>query len=459
MPIRVIIMGLLLGITPCVQAQVPEDMILIRYGEELYYIDRYEVTVSQFQAFDPDYEPAYEYFTDSNMPATAITFDKARAYCVEKHKRLPTSEEWQLACRGQTAAEYSYGSSFDRSKARSGRRIWTDGPKAVGSFDPNEFGLYDMSGNVWEWVDNGETGEENRSVLGGSWVDGPRRTKCVASRNAAPSVAAVNYGFRCARSVTEADRSRMARERAEEDAKAQAAAEREADRVKARLEAEALARRAEVDSKAQRLLEIQQAEQRAKKARQEAQAAAFNRLVEGMVPIGEGLQQARFYIDPLEVSVADFRSFDPSYSPDEFSSLPEMPATGLDFGRAVAYCESVGKRLPTREEWGAACFAGSGRLYAYGPTYDQDKARTGRSWYDGATAGGTGTPNGKGMFDTVGNVWEWVDTYYGGAQALRSVMGGSWVDGADRAKCTGESWARPTDRRANVGFRCVVSGE
>ena len=449
--------GLVLPLA-CALAQPPEDMALIGHGESRYYIDRNEVSVSQFQAFSPDYKPAYEYFMDATMPATAVTFTKALAYCRAKGKRLPSAEEWQIACRGSRGDEYSYGGDFDPTKARSGRRIWTDGPKAVGTYEPNGFGLYDMSGNVWEWVDDGEADGEQRSVVGGSWVDGPRQTRCASKRRAAPDVAAVNYGFRCARSVNDADRAWMARQEAEENRKQREAASREAARVRARLEAAAAARRAEADARAEKLVQAREAERRAREQEQNRLEEAFARTVKGMVSVSGGTTE-EFYIDPQEVTVSQYRAHDSAYRPDEFSSGANMPATGLTFQEASVYCRSVGKRLPTREEWVAACFGGGGSLYSYGGSYDAAKARTGLQWSDGAAPVGGSAANNYGAQDMVGNVWEWVDGHYDTARTLRSAMGGSWLDGQDRAKCTGESWASPGARPANVGFRCVVRAD
>jgi formylglycine-generating enzyme required for sulfatase activity len=455
------LLGLLGGLMvplACVLAQPSEDMVLIGHGESQHFIDRYEVSVSLFQAFDPEYKPAYEYFMDATMPATAVTFTKALAYCRAKGKRLPTPEEWQIACRGSRVTEYSYGGSYDPTKARSGRRIWTDGPKAVGTYEPNGHGLYDMSGNVWEWVDSGEAEGEHRSVMGGSWVDGPGQTRCASKRRAAPDVAAVNYGFRCARSINEGDRAWMARQEAEKDRKQRESAAREAARVRARLEAKAAARRAEADARAEKLVQARESERRSREQKRKKLEEAFARTVEGMVIVSGGTT-AEFHIDPQEITVSQYRAHDPAYRPDEFSSGGSMPATGLTFKEASVYCQSVGKRLPTREEWVAACFGGGGNLYSYGRSYDAAKARTGLPGSAGAAPVGGSAANDYGAHDMVGNVWEWVDGYYDGAQALRPTMGGSWLDGQDRAKCTGESWASPGARPSNVGFRCVVGAE
>ncbi len=436
----------------------PEDMALVQQGETQFYLDAREVTVEEMKAFDPDYQPAYEYFKDAKMPATAIPFDVALAYCVAKGKRLPTSGEWQRACRGAEGKVYSYGNNYDPSKSRVGRRVWTDGPKAVGSYEKNVYGLYDMTGNIWEWADSGEAEGEKRAVHGGSWTDGPGATTCMSKRTADPSLRSVNYGFRCARSLTGEDRARMAAIEAEKTRKADAVARREAARIRAEREAVEAAKRAKVEAEAQKVLEAEEAEKRARKAEAAQKAEAFARKVEGMVSVKSSIFQM-LYVDPHEVTVEAFQKFEPSYRPDEFSADARMPATRVTYAQAAAYCASLGKRLPTAEEWVATCLGEKGYLYGYAQTYDASMARTGKSWTAGAVPVGTGAPNLYGITGMTGNAWEWVDGWYGQGQKLRILHGGSWVDGSDRAKCTGSTWSHPEASHANAGFRCVVSEE
>ncbi|MCZ6635072.1 MAG: SUMF1/EgtB/PvdO family nonheme iron enzyme [bacterium] len=429
-----------------------KDLVLIRAGETRawFYMDAAEVTVAAFRAFDPDFAP--EYFKDSNMPATGISFIQAQAYCRAANKRLPTSKEWQLACQGPGRLQYPYGNLYDPTKARVGRKAWTDGPKAVRSYTPNEFGLYDLTGNVWEWVDNGEATGEKRYIHGGAWTDGPRRTRCGVRLKKSPEIAAINYGFRCARSLTEADRVRLAEREAEAMRKAQAAGSAERARRAARVAAE----EAEIAARARQALEAEAAAKRAKAAEAARKAEAFSRKTAGMVPVG--LREA-FYVDRHEVTVADFQAFDPSYRPGEFARGRRMPATDISFEQAVAYCRSLGKRLPTPEEWKTACRGEKSGEYSYGSRYDASQGRTGRAWYAGADTVGTGTSNDLGVSNMVGNVWEWVDGWYDSAKTLRLLHGGSWADGKETARCAGETWAKPGTRRIDAGFRCVVDRE
>ena len=435
-------------------AEPTDGMALIRAGEReaWFYVDSKEVTVSEFRAFAKDYAPST--FKDSNMPATEISFPQALAYCKAQGKRLPSSTEWQLACRGVEGFPYGYGSSWDPGKARMGRRVWTDGPLSVGSFEPNAFGIYDMVGNVWEWADNGDADGDSRYIHGGSWVDGPRRTKCSVRLSVKPDQGAINYGFRCARSVTQADLDRMDAQEAAELEKVEAATRKVEE---ARLAAEA-DKRKKVEAKARTAQEADEAARRAREAEAAKKAEAFARKVTDMAPVAL-TAYTTIYVDRHEVTVAAFRAFDPAYRPDELSLEDRMPATGVTYEQAAAYCRSHGKRLPTVKEWAAACLGGKGHDFSYGSQYDPNRGRTGRPWFSGADTVGIGEPNGYGIVNMVGNVWEWVDGWYDNGKTLRSVYGGGWWNGPQKARCTGESWAPFGRGHADIGFRCVVDEE
>ena len=435
-----------------------DEMALVQAGQERFYMSRHEVTVEQMKAFDPDYHPAYTYFDDAKMPATAITFTQAKAFCEAQGKRLPTSEEWVAACGGLEGSAYAYGNNYDPNHARVGRRNWTDGPKAVMTYEKSKAGLYDMSGNVWEWVDDGDAEDEMQKVYGGSWTDSPRLTRCGSARRAKVDLKSLNYGFRCARSLTDADRARLAAAKAEARRRIQARVRTETARRKAALKAAEAARIAKVEAKARTAREAELAEEQARVAEAARIAATFAKKVEGMLKIETSAFQT-FYIDPHEVSVEAFRAFDPTYRPDEFSDATRMPATGISHEQAQAFCGSRGKRLPTSEEWVAACVGEAGNIYSYGLRYDPSRGRTGLGWDAGAVEVAKGAPNVYGVRDMVGNVWEWVDGWYGNNRELRAIYGGSWLDDEKRAKGTGAGWARPDEKRSDVGFRCAVGVE
>ncbi len=97
--------------------------------------------------------PPYEYGQDDH-PVLGVSLYEAEAYCkwrtqqTGKIHRLPTEAEWEKAARGYEGYFFSYGNEYDAARAN------TEGgnTRKVGSYPPNGYGLYDMTGNVWEWI-------------------------------------------------------------------------------------------------------------------------------------------------------------------------------------------------------------------------------------------------------------------------------------------------------------------
>ena len=115
-----------------------------------FYIDAYEVTNAEFQAFKlaHSFAPGRE-----NFPATGIPLAEARAYAASIGKRLPTLAEWEKAARGTDGRDYTWGNEFrdDVANIGAGKDL-----AEIGQF-PNSaspYGAHDMIGNAWEWVDD-----------------------------------------------------------------------------------------------------------------------------------------------------------------------------------------------------------------------------------------------------------------------------------------------------------------
>ncbi len=184
-----------------------------------YYIAVYEVTQAQFERV-MGWNPAH--FRGDIRPVENVSWQDAHAFCRELSRlegvtyRLPTEAEWEFAARGGSASwGYPYSGAINYDDV-----AWHEGnsggfPHYVGSKQPNELGLYDMSGNVWEWclswyggypssvkVDPiGPYRGEYRVLRGGSWVSDATDTKSTGRFFAKPSAKLNCYGFRVVREL------------------------------------------------------------------------------------------------------------------------------------------------------------------------------------------------------------------------------------------------------------------
>jgi formylglycine-generating enzyme required for sulfatase activity len=158
-------------------------------------------------------------------PVTLVTFADALAYCawlstrLPEAVRLPTEAEWERAARGNLEGQrYPWGDDIDASRAN----FLPDpalkryrGTRPVGSFAPNAFALYDMVGNVWEWVADwyapdayraserrnpqGPSEGTLRVVRGGSWVTHDvDQLRCSHRHKVPADTYAYSIGFRVA---------------------------------------------------------------------------------------------------------------------------------------------------------------------------------------------------------------------------------------------------------------------
>jgi len=139
----------------------------------------------------------------------------------------------------------------------------------------------------------------------------------------------------------------------------------------------------------------------------------------------------------------------------------DHPANCIDWDDAVAYCSSVGKRLPSEREWEYAASGGSEqRLYSWG-SEPPDGTRACYA-HEGTCKVGSFAPGAFGLYDMTGNVWEWTSTWYGPypdenvAGRMRITRGGSWSRRfAKWMRNSLRGRFEPTDHIASVGFRCA----
>ncbi len=166
-----------------------------------FYVDRFEITVTQFKKFDPKYDETRFINACPQCPAVGVTWDQARNYCFWAGKLLPTEIQWEAAAQGPVRKIWPWGNRFDSKKANlMGDADGFPGVAPVGSFSSgvSSSGAQDMTGNVWEWVSRGAKNSSSQQLVkGGGWRT-QQGFSIIAARNwINPKMRNPTFGFRC----------------------------------------------------------------------------------------------------------------------------------------------------------------------------------------------------------------------------------------------------------------------
>jgi formylglycine-generating enzyme required for sulfatase activity len=157
-----------------------------------------------------------------------------------------------------------------------------------------------------------------------------------------------------------------------------------------------------------------------------------------------------FWIGQTEVTQTAYKTVT-NVNPST-NKLPGMPVDQISWFAARSFCASSGKRLPTEAEWEYAARGGSAAP-TYGPI-----ALAGWSL---ANALGNPHPvaqkqaNKYGLYDTLGNLWEWTEDSYGPMPEFKMVRGGSFLDETRDLRVSNRLWLAPETTHRDIGFRCV----
>jgi len=184
-----------------------------------FYMGKYEVTQKQWRDVMGS-SPSN--FKGDNLPVEQVSWNDAQEFIKKLNEkegvnkyRLPTEAEWEYSARAGTTTRYSFGDE----EAKLGDYAWYDansGSKThdVGQKKPNLWGLYDMHGNVWEWVQDmyhnsysgahidgsaWEGSGSRRVVRGGDWGDNARSCRSAYRSHGDPDARDYSHGFRLLR--------------------------------------------------------------------------------------------------------------------------------------------------------------------------------------------------------------------------------------------------------------------
>jgi formylglycine-generating enzyme required for sulfatase activity len=194
-----------------------------------------------------------------------------------------------------------------------------------------------------------------------------------------------------------------------------------------------------------------------------------------------------FYMDVYEVTNARYQACviaGACTAPHETSSYTRSsyygddlydnyPVIYIDWNQAKTYCEWRGARLPSEAEWEKAARGTTKNIYPWGDTFNSAWANTFELGAGQPVAVAThSAASPYGAFDMIGNVWEWVQDWYGGgyyAQSPRSnptgpatgiekvIRGGSFKNESDKATTSVRGKAGVDNRGDDIGFRCAKS--
>ena len=474
-----------------------------------FYMGKYEVTQEQWEAVMGDNPSEIK---GVKLPVTNVSWEDCQEFIKKLNARtnggykLPTEAEWEYACRAGTTTKYSFGDSLTNSDANISNMLENNKSiKAVGSYKPNAFGLYDVHGNVREWCEDwrgeypfavidptrpattsqlrplpplpprlfavtdpkGPRAGTDRVLRGGSFVSFVYEARSAyRGDDFSPSTRSGYVGFRLART---------------------------ADTVPTRwIWSDPTA----VIPATGNLLVAPFTEAKAKEVQKEV-AKSLKKEVEEEVDLGKGIKldlvlvpagkfkmgspaseknrdedekqhevtlTKPFYMGKYEVTQEQWESV-MSNNPSTRTKGAKLPVTDVSWNDCQEFIKKLnaktdgGYRLPTESEWEYACRAGTTTAYSFG-----DKITPKDANYDDSIGKpvivGSYRPNAFGLYDMHGNVWEWCEDWYGDYPA------GAVTDPKGPAKgmlvglarvLRGGSFLIVGDSRARSSVRTIIS--
>jgi len=458
------------------------------------WVGKYEVTNGQYRRCDPNHDSRQYKGHDLNgdcQPVVQISYDEAVAFGEwltrraeaasgpSRHGwqyRLPSAAEWSALAECGDRRKYPWGSEWppkygnysDQSSAWP-QKIdgYDDGfpvTCVVGESGRNDWGLYGVGGNVWEWTPEFKQKDRCRYLRGGSWADCSFTAgflRCQARYLfGRPSTPFNCGGLRVLLSPKQGPPTRSDREGE-------------------------TASKTYINPTDGSIMVL---------VSQDTFRMGSDTGPDGEKPAHE-VDVSAFYIAKHEVTNRQFKAFvdanpqwrkdriDPRYHDGDYlkdwgrNSYPrgkaDHPIVYVSWFAAKAYCEWAEGRLPTEAEWECACRAGSTAKYCFG---DRDTQLGDYAWYGENSGGsthpvGAGKPNPWGFQDMHGNVYEWCSSMYqpypykagdgregvSDSASSRVLRGGSWHSNEHCCRSASRTYSKPINSCRYNGFRLCVS--
>jgi len=453
-----------------------------------YWLGKFEVTQAQYEAVMGK-NPSHNYGIGNDYPVYYVSWNDAMEFCAKLTERektagrlpegyeytLPTEAQWEYACRAGTTTALNNGKNLsDREECpEMGEVGWyyynneIDGKQTthpVGQKQPNDWGLYDMHGNVWEWCsdwyDGGYTDSavtdptgpdtgSDRVMRGGSWVYVAYFCRSACRNSGEPNVAKSSIGFRVALAPVPS-----------KDMTIPLAEDVDLDMIW--IEPGTFIMGSPSD-----------------------ELGRYDDEVQHEVTLTQG-----YWLGKYEVTQAQYEAV-MGTNPSGFKGA-DLPVEKVSWYDAKEFCakltafekatgrlpEGYEYTLPTEAQWEYACRAGTTTALNSGKNLsdkDQCLEMDEVGWYkynsDRATHPvGQKLPNVWGLYDMHGNVWEWCLDRYGDYPtsavtdptgpimgSSRVIRGGSWYFYAGGCRSATRSGNGPSYYDSNYGFRVALA--
>ncbi|MBX9849038.1 MAG: formylglycine-generating enzyme family protein [Rhodocyclaceae bacterium] len=179
--------------------------VMVSIPGKNYEMGKYEVTQKEWRDIMGN-NPSKFASCGENCPVEQVSWDDIQIFLQKLNSksgrqfRLPTEEEWEYACNG--GSDTKYCGSDDIDSVAWYRENSNNTTHPVGQKQANGYGLYDMSGNVWQWMENKyDSGHDWRALRGGSWLNDSDGLRASNRSYVDPTLRGLGIGFRLARTL------------------------------------------------------------------------------------------------------------------------------------------------------------------------------------------------------------------------------------------------------------------